>query len=100
MSEQTDAALRAEIEGRQNEINILKEQLSTAKQTAKDIREKLKAAELRAQRDALLLKILNGEKLRDVQPRKSKADTVQTGEENLVYTDNEGARDEQEAVAA
>lgn len=93
MSEQTDAALRAEIEGRQNEINVLKEQLSTAKQTVKDIREKLHAVELRAQRDGLLLKILNGEKLRDVQPRKGKTDdAVDTGEDVVT--------DEQEAVAA
>lgn len=93
MSEQTDAALRAEIEGRQNEINILKEQLATAKQTVKDIRENLKAVELRAQRDALLLKILNGEKLRDVQPRKSKADDAEDPTDYVVA-------DEQEAVAA
>lgn len=99
---QADDLMRAEIEGRQNEIEALKEQLSTAKQTVKDIRAKLEAVKLRGQRDELMLKILNGEKLKNGggRPRKSKTDDVQTGEENLVYTDNEGARDEQEAVAA
>lgn len=86
---QADDLMRAEIEGRANEIAILKEQLSTAKQTVKDIREKLHAVELRAQRDELMLKILNGEKLRDGGGRKSKADAV----ENEVT-------DEPEAVAA
>lgn len=97
---QADDLMRAEIEGRQNEIEALKEQLSTAKQAVKDIRANLEAVKLRGQRDELMLKILNGEKLKNGGGRKSKADDVQTGEENLVYTDNEGARDEQEAVAA
>lgn len=92
MSEQTDAALRAEIADRGNEINILKEQLATAKQTVKDIRENLRAVELRAARDGLLLKILNGEKLKNGGGRKPKAAEAVTGEDVVT--------DEQEAVAA
>lgn len=90
---QADDLMRAEIGDRANEIAILKEQLSTAKQTVKDIREKLHAVELRARRDELMLKILNGEKLRDVQLRNGKTDdAVDTGEDVVT--------DEQEAIAA
>ena len=86
---QADDLMRAEIEGRQNEIESLKEQLSTAKQTVKDIRAKLEAVKLRGQRDELMLKILNGEKLKQGGGRKPKA--VETGED---------VANEPEAVAA
>lgn len=87
---QADDLMRAEIEGRQNEIESLKEELSAAKQTVKDIRARLEAVKLRGQRDALQLKILNGEKLRSGGGRKPKA--VETSEDVVA--------NEPEAVAA